>query len=184
MDGSLNLNLLPSQAKFQAAKIKYQKLANKISIIMITVWLVLGMGVVGWYFGSQWWLKSEKNKYNQAVTNMMSMKDEVIGSQLIKFRAKILGKVLNERFEYSEAFNLVNNLFGQEIEIKKLELKEKSMFTLSLAAEGKAEIDQIEKKIVEINKGEIDGVDKLDLKKIIYDRWLNLWVADMEVYIK
>jgi hypothetical protein len=124
----MNLNLLPSQAKFQAERMRMEKLAKKILIIVAIVWVVAAVLIFAFWGGSGFVLGKEKDKYKKAVSSYLSLSDEVITSQLIKYRAKVLGKVLSDRFEYSTAFKKVSGLFGDQIKIAGFELRETSMF--------------------------------------------------------
>jgi hypothetical protein len=44
---TMNLNLLPSKAKFQASKIKLQQTVKKITLSIVAVWLFFLLVVLG-----------------------------------------------------------------------------------------------------------------------------------------
>ena len=101
---------MPSRAKFQAARMRMKLLARKITTIVAIIWLSAAVLALAAWLGSRWWLTMEKAKYQKEL-NSLSISDGVVTSQLIKYRAKFLEKVLIDRFEYYEAFSKVGNCF-------------------------------------------------------------------------
>lgn len=63
---SLNINLLPSQVKFQADKIKLKNFRH-YEAIALGGWLVFLVGALVLFFGSGLILKQNQKKYQQAV---------------------------------------------------------------------------------------------------------------------
>ncbi len=108
----MSLNLLPSQAKFQVEKIRAMALSRKIMVIFLVTWVVLVLVVLGLEQGEKWWLDKQNMGYKSVVADYLQSSSEIVTSQTIKFRAKLLGKVLADRFEYADAFKVVGTAFG------------------------------------------------------------------------
>ncbi len=62
---SSNLNLLPSRAKFQAAKMKLQATLRHYMAIAIVLWVAVIILVGALFFGSGLVLSLQNKKYNQ-----------------------------------------------------------------------------------------------------------------------
>jgi hypothetical protein len=184
MEDKLNLNLLPSQAKFQAAKMKIAKKSKKLMVAVAVIYLIVALAVFGAFGGALWWRSREMGKYQNSLTALTGMKTEVLNTQLVKYRAKILGKVLNERFEYGQAFTLVGEIFSKEAKISNLELKKDSGFKLSLMTSKREVIDEVERKVKEANRGDIVGVSKINLLTVVFDKSKNEWLINMEIILK
>lgn len=179
-----DLNLLPSQAKFQAVKMRMKALAKKITIGVALIWLVVVLTVLTALFGGKWMLNSEKTKYQREMNAFLTMSDSIVTSQIIKFRAKLLGKILTDRFEYYNAFSRVGKLFSAETVIKDFVLKDKSVFKLTLLVNRGGLLDEVEKRVEEINKGEEPGVKKATISSVSYSRPDRSWTVNMEVTLQ
>ncbi|PJE67204.1 hypothetical protein COU93_00045, partial [Candidatus Shapirobacteria bacterium CG10_big_fil_rev_8_21_14_0_10_36_6] len=101
-----------------------------------------------------------------------------------KFRAKLLGKVLRERFEYAQAFNMVENIFDSKIEIRDFELKEKKYFVMSVIASSDDAMKQVETRVAEVNMGTEPEVKNIVVKSAVYTKNTAQWLVTMEVYLK
>ena len=97
LGSSANLNLLPSQAKFQADRMKLQKKLRQYILVAVVVWVSLGVLTLALNVAFNLRLRYEEKKYNQTVAALKSMDQEIALSQLIKYRIKVLGEVLKER---------------------------------------------------------------------------------------
>lgn len=179
----MSLNLLPSQAKFQVEIIKAKSLSRKVLTIFLIIWVIL-VSVILVLKQKDWWLKKEKIKYEVALSGYLQLSSEIITSQSIKFRAKLLGKVLRERFEYAQAFNMVENIFDSKIEIRDFELKEKKYFVMSVIASSDDAMKQVETRVAEVNMGTEPEVKNIVVKSAVYTKNTAQWLVTMEVYLK
>lgn len=177
----MTLNLMPSQAKFQAARMRMKELSKKITTIMVVVWLLAVLLMLLVWFSTRWWLTAENNKYQKEMNAFLSMSDSVVTSQVIKYRAKLLGKILADRFEYYEAFSKIGKLFPEEVTVKDISLKDQSLFRLSLLVTSGKLLDQVEKRIEEINKGEVSGIKQIKILGVSYVQTDNAWTVGLEV---
>lgn len=180
----LNLNLLPNQAKFQAERMKLQALFKKIMIYAIVVWVMIVVIVGGLYFGSDYVLSLEEKKYSQTLASYKAMAPEVIAGQTLKYRAKMLGQVLKERFEYSAAFERVNSLFKENVKIAKFELKDKERFDVQVEGIGPSAIEYLESRVAEVNEGKVEGINKAVMGEVVHTQSDDKWNVAMEVYLK
>jgi hypothetical protein len=181
----MSLNLLPSQAKFQAEKIKAISLAKKILTIFLILWVFVVMIILGIEQGYKIWLNNQNVKYQDVVSNYMQSAQEIVVTQTIKFRAKLLGKVLADRFEYSDAFNVVGNIFDSNIVIKDFELKENRYFMMTVEASDSTAMTTLESRIKEINLlGSEPKVKNIVLNSASYSKSAKKWEVNLEVYLK
>ncbi|MFA7300933.1 MAG: hypothetical protein WC069_01300 [Candidatus Shapirobacteria bacterium] len=180
----MSLNLLPSQAKFQVEKIRAASLSKKILTSFLVVWVVLVL-IVFFVRQVELWLVTKQNdKYKSLVASYLESSDEIVTSQIIKFRTKLLGKVLTDRFEYSNAFNVVGNIFDPQIIINDFELKEKTFFEMTVEAGSPELMKSIESRVSQINLGASPEVKRIVIKSATYSKTLLKWVVALEVYIK
>jgi hypothetical protein len=180
---SSNLNLLPSQAKFQAARMKLQATLRQYMSLAVIFWVAVVVFVVIMYFGSGFVLDLQNKKYDQAMNNYKSLSQEILVNQLLKYRSKILGQVLKERFEYSSAFETINSIFGQQAKVSEFELSENRKFIIEVAAAGKEAVNFVEDRVAEINEGKVEGVKKVSLLGASY-KIDGSWAVDMEVILQ
>jgi len=176
-----DLNLMPSQAKFQAARMRMKGISKKVTTIMIIVWFSAVLLILTAWFLTKWWLTVENKKYQKEMSAFSSISEVTTTSQLVKYRAKLLGKILADRFEYYEAFSKIGKLFPEEVTVKDINLKDQSLFKLSLLVSTGKLLDQVEKRIEEINKGEVSGIKQAKILGVSYVRAKGAWTVGLEV---
>jgi hypothetical protein len=178
----MSLNLLPSEAKFQAQRIKIKGLINNFLWVIGGVWVLLLVLSFGWWFFLNFRVGQLNKKYQNKLTEYKSRIDEVALTQKVKYQAKVVAKVLNSRFEYGEAMDLVSKVFPEGIRIDDIQIKDDEVFELSGGTNNGVLMDDFEQKIAEINNGEIEGLSsakivKLDISPV--KGWL--FVVDLEI---
>ena len=178
----MSLNLLPSQAKFQALKIKQQMLVNKIMIGVAVVWLFLAIIIFMAKFFADYRLKVVKGQYESVWNNYLGMMDDITIRQQLKYDAKLVGGSLNSRFEYGKSFELIQSLFPEGITLKDYRLKEKGFFEISGTTSGKNNLDTIEKIVEDINTGKDASLAKAKVTSLAVEN--NIWNFSMEVELK
>jgi len=180
---SLNINLLPSQAKFQADKIKLKKTIRHYEIMALGGWLVFLIGALVLFFGSGFILSASQKKYQQAVNVFQSDTEGIVLNQLLKYRAKALGQVLNDRFEYAASFEKVSSIFSDEAKVSKFELNDKDKsFTMTVTVLDKDGVNYIEDRVLEVNEGKVEGVKKINITGVSYEV-KGEWSINLEVMI-
>jgi len=177
----VDLNLMPSQAKFQVARIRMKEIAKKTTTVIVVVWLSAALLMLMAWFSAKWWLTMENNKFQKEQKAFLSMSDSVVTSQVVKYRAKLLGKILADRFEYYEAFSKIGKLFSEEVTVRDINLKDQSLFKLSLLVSTGKLLDQVEKRIEEINKGTVEGIIQAKILGVSYTRIEKAWIVGLEV---
>lgn len=180
----MSLNLLPSQAKFQVEKIRAITLSKRLLTIFLIIWIVLVVFIFGFEQGGKWWLLKQKAGYQTVLASYLQLSTEIVVSQTIKFRAKLLGKVLADRFEYAQAFNIVGKAFDSSFKIKDFELKDKSFFLVSVIADSDESMKLLESRIGEINLGKEAAIKNIVVKSATYSKIENQWLLTVEVYLK
>lgn len=182
LGSSANLNLLPSQAKFQADRMKLQKKLRQYILVAVVIWVSLGILTLVLNLVFDFRLKREEKKYNQIVATLKSMDQEIALSQLVKYRIKVLGEVLKERFEYSTAFETINSLFSEKASLGKFNMDENKKFEIEVLANDRETLDYIENRVKRINEGEVPEVAKITMKQAVVAG--DSWTVNMEVTLK
>lgn len=178
---SSNLNLLPSQAKFQAERIKLEALIKKYVTWVLVVWAILIVLTGVFYFGSRLILNVQKEKYNMALTDFKENNQEVVTGQMIKYRAKVLGEVLAQRYEYAAAFEKIGEIFSDKVSLSKFEIDKDKNFQVEVIAADKEGVDYVEDTIEKANNKKIDKVKKIILDMVTYSVNNGAWLIKMEV---
>lgn len=149
----MNLNLLPSEAKFQATKNRLEKKVRMAMIVMAVVWIVAMIGVYGtsFVFGAR--LKVEETKRQKTLNDYGALSDSLIVNQTLKYKAKMVGKTLATRFEYGKAFETVNSLFPEGIKLDNFEMDPGGFFKVTGTTIGRENVDKLERLVETINSG-------------------------------
>lgn len=180
---SSNLNLLPSQAKFQAARMKLQTTLKHYMSLLIIVWVAGVLVVTLLYFGSNFVLNFQNKKYDQALTSFKSLSQEIVINQLLKYRTKVVGQVLKDRFEYALAFERINSVFSGKARVSKFELNENRDFIIEVSAVDKEGVNYIEDRVIDVNDGKVEGIKSIKISGASY-KVGGVWTIAMEVALK
>ncbi len=178
---SMNLNLLPSQAKFQAIKVKVKSKVVMFIWGLSAVWFAVTLVIFGYWFLSQATLKREEKAYNRELEAYKSLSDKVILSEQIKYRAKMVGEVLGRRFEYGDAISRVYNLFSENVMLDDFSMDNKTKFDLKGTVLGK-NIDEVEEKLGLINRGDLEEFKSAKIGSLTLEG--SEWKFGMEVTLK
>ncbi len=178
---SMNLNLLPSQAKFQAFKVKIKKKVVVFIWGLCITWFSVTLVIFGFWFVAQTSLKREEKLYNRELEAYKSLSERVVLSEQIKYRAKLVGEVLGQRFEYGDAINRVNNLFSENITLNDFSLSNNDKFDIVGFALG-SNINEVEEKLGSINTGKIEEFKSAKINTLSLAG--SEWKFGMEVLLK
>ncbi|MFA5025945.1 MAG: hypothetical protein WC503_05555 [Candidatus Shapirobacteria bacterium] len=181
---SFNLNLLPSQAKFQAARMKLQKIIRQYMVISAISWVLVVIVTFILFFSNGIILNAEKKKYDEALNIFKGMSEEVVLSQQIKYRIKVLGQILKDRFEYSIAFEKVTSIFSEKAKLTKFDIDKEKRFKIIVSTADKDGVNYIEDKVFEVNKGEIEGIKNISISSVKYVAETRNWDIIMGVILK
>jgi hypothetical protein len=168
------LNLLPSMAKFQAAKIKLKKKINLVMIIFLGGWVLTMVIVFGWLWTNKLLLANAKKTNTSSLNKYKSLVNNAVLSKKNKYQAKLVGEVLSERFEYGASIQKITTLFSDNVVLKNFEINDKRQFVLDGYLVNGNYMNEIEEKVKEINSGLVAGFKsaKLDSVGISDDGWL------------
>lgn len=178
----MNLNLLPSQAKFQAARINLKLKIRTFLIGFSVVWFVLIMVVLGMWIVVNSRITSSAKKYAEAAKQYDSLSNDVTLSQRLKYQAKLVGRILTDRFEYSVPLQNVNNLFSNKINVEESNIRDQNSFVLKGVFVGNKNMGEIEKKIQDINSGLVEGFTGAKMTALSTNG--GLWKFELEVMTK
>lgn len=173
------LNLLPSMAKFQAAKIRLKKRINLGMGIFFGCWVLLVIIILGWFWFNNFLLKKAENKNTTALNNYRSLATSVVLSKKNKYQAKVVGQVLKERFEYGSTIEKITNLFSENIILENFEIGDKKQFLLKGSIINGINISEIEDKVRDINLGLYPDFSLAKLNSVAISE--NGWTFEMEV---
>lgn len=173
------LNLLPSVAKFQAAKIRLKKRINLGMGIFFGCWVLLIIIILGWFWFGNFLLKKAENKNVAALNNYKSLATNVVLSKKNKYQAKLVGQILKERFEYGSSIEKITSLFSQNITLESFEIKDKRKFLLRGNIVNGINVSEVEDKVRDINLGLYPGFGLAKLNSVTIG--YNGWTFEMEV---
>lgn len=181
---SMDLNLLPSRAKFQAAKIKLKQRVTWFNWIFVSAWFLIVLVVLLISFINKTRLDSadknlalEEGRYN-------SLADDASISYQIKYVAKLVGKVLNDRFEYGTSIKKINNLFSPGIELTDYQIGKTNKFNLSGSISDGSKMDEVEQTVKDINNGKMPDFTSAKLSSVAIGKDGVGWIFEMEVQLK
>jgi len=177
-----DLNLLPSQAKFQAEKIRIKGIINNFLWIFSGLWVLLLVGVFLLELILNLTLKKFNSDYQKSLTQYQSMVENVALNQKIKYQAKVVAKVLADRFEYGKSMKLVKDIFQQDIIINTLEISDINKFSVSGSVDSGENLYKLEEIVENANSGLIEGVKSIELKDISVDK-IKGWNFSLEVVL-
>ena len=178
-----DLNLLPSQAKFQAERIHIKETINNFLWIFSGCWVLLLIGVFLFEFISGLSLKKFNSDYQKVLGQYQSLMENMALNQKVKYQAKVVAKVLSDRFAYGESMKLVRNLFPTSIVIENLEIVETKKFRVQgIISEGK-NVSELEKIVNDINSGLVENVGQAEIKDVSFSATEG-WKFVLEVSLK
>ncbi|MBU3935430.1 hypothetical protein KJ909_02030 [Patescibacteria group bacterium] len=176
------LNLLPSQAKFQAKIINLKKKVTTFLWGVTGFWLlVLGVTFAVWLF-FRLNLNREKDNYTKTLAQYKSLSDNAFVSEKLKYRAKLVAKMLDERFEYGESIKKAQSFFSEKIKVEGFELLNVGDFEISGVVAGVEGIDEVEEKIEKIAEGRLEGFAFAKMKSLSFAN--NAWEFNMELKLE
>lgn len=161
-----DLNLLPSEAKFQAQKIHLKGLITNFLWIFGGFWLLLILIVLGTFLVFKINLDQLTKKYDKSLVQYKALVGDMAINQKIRYEAKIVSKILSERFEYGESMDIIKNLFSEKIKIENLEINGNKKFTIDGSVDDGRDMDEVENKIDNINKGLVDSLISAEIVEI------------------
>ncbi len=174
-----DLNLLPSVAKFQAAKVKLKKKIIFFSTIFLAIWVFLLVVVFVWLGINNILLTRAKKNNTMVLDQYKSLVTNVVLSKKNKHQAKIVGSVLSKRFEYGASIEKIINLFSGAIILEDFKIADKKHFVLNGKVNDGSEFIQVEEMIRDINLGLMPDFKSAKLSNIsIKD---NVWIFEMGV---
>jgi hypothetical protein len=179
---AMNLNLLPTHAKFQAAKIKLQHQIGVAMAVTIILWITTVVVIVGWRLVTKIRVDAAEASLKQVTDQYQQMEDNIVTSQKLKYKAKMVGGVINDRFEYGKAFVLIQSLFPPGIVLRSYDLKEEGTFEIKGLTQTKENVDLLENMIIDINFGNRDKLLSAKMTSLALKG--TDWEFSMEVALK
>jgi len=175
----MELNLMPSMAKFQAEKIKFSKKVMSTTVYLLVGWVAVLVVVMAVYLFFKFNYSRLNDKYEVLLKDYKKMAEDVVINQDLRYKAKLVSGVLDKRFEYSVAFAKMNSLFGEDVVVEEMSLDDNSAVSVSAFVMTDESIDKIESLIADINEGLVDGFRNAVLGSVGLDG--KKWSFSMEV---
>lgn len=173
------LNLLPSVAKFQAAKVKLKKKISLVTGIFLGCWVLSMVIIFAWLGVNNLLLDRAKKENTSTLNQYKSLVSSVVLSKKNKYQAKLVGKVLSERFEYGASIDKITKIFSENIVLENFEIKNKKQFILKCFLNDGSRMLEVEEKVRDINLGLFSDFKSAKLNSISIDK--NSWKFEMEV---
>lgn len=178
----MNLNLIPSKAKFQAARIKIQRQVKLAFTIILALWAASAAILFSLTGIMKVRMNSVSANQKKVQQNYSSMQDNIVTSQRLKYKAKMVGGALNSRFEYGTSFEIINNLFPPSINLKNYDLHDGGIFQVKGVTSEKVNVDLLESTVDMINRGENDKLQSARITSLVMKG--GVWDFTMEVVLK
>ncbi len=177
-----DLNLLPSEAKFQAERMRLKKLINNFLWVLSGIWLVGVIILLGLSLLGQLRLNQLQKNYKKSIDQYKSLAGDVIISQKVKNQAKIVATVLMSRFEYGSSMEKIKNIFSEKVIIDSFDLEDKKIYKIEASVPAQKDFDEVEIKIDDINQGRVEGFKSAKLLSLELDKTKG-WNFVMEVIL-
>lgn len=177
-----DLNLLPSQAKFQAERMHLKKMISNFIWVMGGGWLTVVIVVLGLNLLAQLSLNQLNKKHQKTADQYKSLAQNMLISQQVKQQAKVVATVLQKRFEYGSSMEKIKNIFSDKIVINGFHLTEDKTYKLEVSVPNPIDFDEVELKIDDINQGSLEGFKSAKLEKLEIDKAKG-WIFNMEVIL-
>jgi hypothetical protein len=144
------------------------------------LWLVMAVLLfLGKTLVENQWNKSQMI-LKRAQSDYQGMSAELAMSYRMKFKTKMVGGILEDRFEYGQTFDKVNKLFrSDEMKVDKIDLEGKKGVRVTGRGLSLAAADTLEGRIEKINQGGITGISKAKLEELKFDN--GSWNFTVEV---
>jgi len=174
----MSLNLLPSRAKFQASKILWSSRVNKFMVGLVAVWLLAVVIIVGLLVWTNVVKNQKETKLANTTSEFLNFDDTIKNSQRLKYKAKLVGEVLSDRFEYSKAFNGASSFFPERITMTKFLLGDDRVLKLEGTAKD-IDLELVETQVRSVNAGVSEIYKKARITSLVWAE--GYWKFSVEV---
>lgn len=124
-----------------------------VTYFMGGAWLVLLIAIYGIWFVFKQLYVAEGKKLEQAQSAYSQLSNHLVTNQKLRYRVKLVSQILDDRFEYSHAFRVISTLFPPSVVLNRFELQNDGSFLVDAAVDQHSLMDEVEKKVIEINQG-------------------------------
>jgi len=180
---SSDLNLLPSQAKFRAKRMRLRAKITNFLWIFVGVWISVVILVMGIFLILNLVASQTNKNYQKDLNQYKVLLGSMSVNQKVKYQAKVVGKVLESRFKYGDVIEQINNLFYIEVNMDNMEIKSKNDFVINGSMVNGENMDSVEETVGEINQGLVDGFESAKLNAVKFDPKFG-WSFVVEVMTK
>ncbi|MCW1948828.1 MAG: hypothetical protein KIH89_000025 [Candidatus Shapirobacteria bacterium] len=148
------------------------------------LWLVALLTIFGLSFFMSWKQKDLDKKYQTKLNTYKSMVEEINLTQRIKYQAKVVARVLENRFEYGKSMMLVNNVFPNSVKVEDIQLSNNhTSFRITGNTSAGTVMDEVEDKISLINSGGVEGLASAEIVSVNVSP-LKGWSFTTDLFLK
>ena len=149
----MSLNLLPSEAKFLANRIKFRKQVMSVTYLMVEIWIAVVVIIYGVWFLFRQINLADAKKLEVSQTAYGKLSSYLVTNQKLRYKVKLVSSILDQRFEYAKAFRTIEMLFPPTVMIRRFELQNDGTFAVDGEVGSHGTMDEVEKRLLEINQG-------------------------------
>lgn len=147
--------------------------------IAVVVWVV-GVGAYWW-----WWrgkvVRTEAS-YQKEVKGLSADQEVGTGAYGLKYKARLVGKLLESRYEYGRSFQKVASLATAGMKIKESRMAKDGLFEVGLEVSDSESMARLEDRIKEINEGRSDNFKGVEFRSVGVRN--GAWTVTAEVELK
>jgi len=154
----------------------------RITVAMVGV-LVVIVGVVWAYYW--WWdrnLASVEASYQEGVAALVAQENISAAGYDLKYKAKLIGQLLENRYEYGKSFQKVWKLTSELVEIEESKMVAEGVFEVKLSIKTVEAMADFEDRVRKINNGGSEDYSSIDFKLVEVNN--GLWTIVVEVRLK
>ena len=177
-----DLNLLPSEAKFQAERMRLKKMINNFIWVLSGGWLIMVIIVLSLNLLGQLSLNQLNKKHQKSADQYKSLAQDMLVTQQVKHQAKVVATVLQKRFEYGSSMEKVKNIFSDKVIIDGFHLAEAKTYKIEVSVPEPTDFDEVEMRIDDINQGIVEGFKSAKLESLEINKTKG-WTFNMEVIL-
>jgi hypothetical protein len=149
--------------------------------VMGGLWLIVVIIVLGLNLMAQLKLNQLNKKYQKSADQYKSLSENILINQQVKYQAKVVAMVLQQRFEYGSSMEKIKNIFSDKVIIDSFDLTEAKTYKIEASVPEAINMDEVEMRIDDINQGRLDDFKSAKLESL--EIKTNGWKFVMEVVL-
>ncbi|MFH1561693.1 MAG: hypothetical protein ABID04_03930 [Patescibacteria group bacterium] len=117
-----NINLVPTESRFQLAKLRFNQAVKRLTILSIVVCLVV-FGLLGSvHLGVNYRLNSLNKEKQRLDREVKALSPQMDLQQTLRWRLKLVAQVLVDRVSFAQSLDNLKLILPIETEVKRMKL--------------------------------------------------------------